>query len=115
MDWHPEMARKNFAEHGLGITTGEFAYDYVKQPMHEHGEEKCDCRNILYVHNPAHKYLAEQWFWCHQVLECPPLPYNDDTHHDETCALRKQCDQKFSCAPEKCFQAAAIIRKLWNV
>ena len=115
MDRHPQMARKNFAEHGLAITTGDFKFDWAMENMLEHVNEGCGCRNILYVYNPAHKYRAEQYFRCHQVLECPPLPHGDDTHHDETCALHKQRDPKFSCARRRCFQAAAVIKKLRNV
>ena len=62
MDHHSDEAKKQFSEHGLGITTGDFAYDFVKQAMHEHCMEGIGPRSKLYVCNPIHNYLADHWF-----------------------------------------------------
>ena len=35
MDQHPHMAKRNFAEHGLGITTGDCKFDWVMENMLE--------------------------------------------------------------------------------
>ena len=71
------------------------------------------CMDILYVFNPKHMYLAEHWFpRLRYIYECPPLPLGDKSQLDKICALHKQCKaNKFSCAYQKCFQAAVVLGK----